>query len=220
VIHNTQADTPSVLSIIRAIKSGETDARKLSKDQRQACVEHMWGEGLGVPEMADVLKTSERTIHRDKADIQDRNALEHSPRLTAVMAGRLCQEAEICVSRIRRACRDKGVRPEAKIDAEHKCFQIHYDLARTLQSMGLVNRITQRIEAQLTHQVGAIPDLVEIEQEVEVLGDIAQRSSNSTALAQINDLRALVSRATLGAMATQLSASLLSGRGEEAPDAV
>ncbi|MCZ6652565.1 MAG: helix-turn-helix domain-containing protein [Planctomycetota bacterium] len=59
-----------VLEVIRLIKAGSLDSRQLAAAERQACVMHLSAEGLSVPEIAQVLKRSDRTIARDRKAIQ------------------------------------------------------------------------------------------------------------------------------------------------------
>ena len=94
-----------VLELIRQIKSGSLDPRQLAAAERQACVMHLSAEGLSGPEIVQVLKRSDRTIARDRKAIQEANALQQDPRFAGEMAGVLINEAEACISHIRRAVR-------------------------------------------------------------------------------------------------------------------
>jgi transcriptional antiterminator len=57
-------------------------------------------------EIAHLLKVSDRTIERDKKEIREENAISQDPELTNVIAGRLVDEAQICIQRIRKFERD------------------------------------------------------------------------------------------------------------------
>lgn len=143
-----------VLEIIRAIKSGELAPNQLSTQDRQACVMHLGLEGLSVPEIAQVLKVSDRTIARDRKAIQEANALEHDPKLAGLFAGRLASEAESCINRIRRVTRDRDTPPAVKVEGERLCYEIVDKLTQRLQSLGYLPTAAQQIQADLTHHLG------------------------------------------------------------------
>ena len=84
-------------------------------------------------------------------------------------------EAELSVQRIRRAVRDKKVSPSVKVDAEYRCFVIVNDLVQSLQRLGYLPTAAQKVEADLTHHVGDVPDLGTTRAEVVRLKEICQQ---------------------------------------------
>lgn len=143
-----------VLEIIRDIKNTSLDPKSLSSEDRRACVMHLGIEGLAVPEIAQILKVSDRTIARDRKAIQEANAIEHDPELAGRFAGRLVAEAETCITRIRRVTRDKKSPHSVKVDGERGCFEILDKLAGRLQSLGFLPTAAQQVQADLTHHLG------------------------------------------------------------------
>lgn len=143
-----------VLETIREIKSSIFDPKRLSPEDRQACVMHLGLEGLSVPEIAQVMKVSDRTVARDRKAIQEVNAIEHDPKLAGQFAGRLATEAEACINRIRRVTRDKETPPGVKVEGERSCFEILDKLTQRLQSLGFIPTAAQQIQADLTHHPG------------------------------------------------------------------
>src|SRR5262245_18680767 len=95
--HQPEEGRP-VMDMIEAIKGQHLDPRGLSTAERQACVSYLCIEGMTVPEIARILQRADRTIRRDRHEIRERNALDHDPRLAAVMAGQLMTEAETAIS--------------------------------------------------------------------------------------------------------------------------
>ena len=156
-----------VLEMIRQIKTGALDPKALSTEDRQTCVMHLGSEGLSVPEIAQVLKRSERTIARDRKAIQEANAIEHDPKLAGQFAGRLVAEAETCIARIRRVTRDKDAPHAVKVDGEKGCYEILSDLTSRLQSLGYLPTAAHRIQADLTHNLGDNEGFAQIRAEVE-----------------------------------------------------
>ncbi len=55
-----------ILELIRQIKAGSVAPQHIATAERQACVMHLSAEGLSVPEIAQVLQRSDRTITRDR----------------------------------------------------------------------------------------------------------------------------------------------------------
>jgi hypothetical protein len=171
-----QTETPerSVLDMITQIRSGDLDPKTLAPADRQACVAHLCAEGLCVPEIAQFLKHSDRTITRDRRAIQEAAALTHDPQLAGRIAGQLVQEAMVCMDRIRRVSRDRETPPAVKVEAERFCFQILSELTQLLQSLGYLPTAAQRVEADLTHHAAEVPTLEAIGAKVKSLTELAE----------------------------------------------
>jgi hypothetical protein len=114
-------------------------------------------EGQSTAEIALLLQTSDRTIERDKKAIRENNAIAEDPAFTGIMAGRLVDEAQICIQRIRRIERDTDCPPAAKIEGEKGCFHIVDTLAERLQSMGFLPIAAKKLEADLKHHMDDNP---------------------------------------------------------------
>lgn len=164
----------SALDIVRAINSGELDARQLSTEDRQACVEHLLSEALSIPEMAQILLRSERTIARDRKAIQLANAIEHDPQLVGVMAGRILTEADQCISRIRKVCRKNEAPHSVRVDGERACFQIVSEAVQRLQSLGYLPTAAHQLHATLSHSVSDVPKYEELTLQIKQLREIDQ----------------------------------------------
>jgi hypothetical protein len=148
--------------------------------------------------MAQVLKVSDRSIERDKRAIREANALPKDPQLVGQMVGRLVNEAELSVQRIRKITRDKSVLPESKIDAEHRCYQIVSDLVQRLQGLGYLPMASQKVEADLTHHLGEVPTFDALEVEVKRIKALAESSAGGVP-GEVLQLEQQVIRAGLAA---------------------
>lgn len=162
----------SVIEIIRDIKATSLDPKSLSPEDRRACVMHLSTEGLTVPEIAQVLKVSDRTIARDRKAIQESNAIWHDPHLAGQFAGRVVAEADACIARIRRATRDKGAPHAVKVEGERACFEIVNKATLCLQSLGYLPSAAQQIKADLTHHLGEPLSIKAIQTEAKRLEQI------------------------------------------------
>jgi transposase len=160
------------LDILQGIKKGTTDPASLLPNQRKLIVPFLMAEGQSTAEIAHLLKVSDRTIERDKKAIRQENAISQDPKLADVIAGRLVDEAQICIQRIRKFERDNNCPPAAKIEGEKGCFHIVNSLAERLQSMGYLPIAAKKLEADLTHHMGNTLSLNEIKSEAQRMLDI------------------------------------------------
>jgi len=135
-------------------------------------VPFLMAEGQSTAEIAHLLKVTDRTIERDKKAIRQENAISQDPKLANVIAGRLVDEAQICIQRIRKFQRDTNCPPAAKIEGEKGCFHIVNSLAERLQSMGYLPIAAKKLEADLTHHMGNPLSLNEIVSEAQHRQDI------------------------------------------------
>lgn len=174
------------LALLQKIQSGALDPKCIRPAERCLIVSYLMADGYCTAEIAQVLKISERSIERDKKSIREANALDADPQLTEKMAGRLVFEAELSIQRIRKAIRDKNTKAVVKIDAEHRCYQIFSDMICSMQRLGYLPTATARLQADLTHHVDQIPELSQMQQEVQRLKKI--RVLDSTAKKQLLEI--------------------------------
>src|SRR5262245_16530407 len=139
----TEPPERSVLSLIRGVQNGSITPSSVAVKERRLCVAHLTAEGYSVAEIAEILKTSDRTIFRDRGAIRQANSVDASPELTSQMVGTLVTEAESSISRIRRATRAGDVPPAAKIEGEKACWIITRDLIDRLQKLGYLPTAAQ-----------------------------------------------------------------------------
>lgn len=169
---NPKSNELRSLDILQGIKAGNTNPSLLSPEQRIPLVSLLSAEGQSTAEISHLLKVSDRTIERDKQAIRENNAISQDPELTKIMAGRLVNEAQICIQRIRKFERDANCPPAAKIEGEKGCFQIVNSLTERLQSLGYLPTATKKLEADLTHHADNQFSLDSIQSEVQRLQDI------------------------------------------------
>lgn len=160
------------LDILQGIKERTTDPASLLPNQRKPLVPFLAAEGQSTAEIAHLLKVSDRTIERDKKAIREENAISQDPELANIIAGRLVNEAQICIQRIRKFERDNNCPPAAKIEGEKGCFHIVKSLAERLQSMGYLPIAAKKLEADLIHHMENTLSLDEIESEAQRLQNI------------------------------------------------
>jgi transposase len=171
----------SVLDVVRDIRAGARDARTLAAGDRRLCVMHLTAECLSVAEIAQVLGVSERTVARDRRQIQEEQAIRPDPLFTSVFAGKLLQETEALRAQVHRVLRDKDAPQAVRVEAARVSHEMLDKLAVRLQGMGFLHAAPQRTLAEITHFSGDTATLDEVLREQErlqgVLREIAAQQS-------------------------------------------
>jgi DNA-binding CsgD family transcriptional regulator len=168
-------DSPSVMTLIRSLQAGQLSPANISVSNRRLCVEHLTAEGYSLVEVAELLKVSERTVARDRAAILQANSVERDSKLVGQVVGRLLRQAECSIARMRRVSGDKDTPPAVKVEAEHRSWQVERELAEVLQKLGYLPTAAQEIRADLTHHLGSMPALPELQLELQRLQEIRVR---------------------------------------------
>lgn len=195
-------------SLLKQLQSGRLDPSCIAIASRLQLVAVMMNDGYSTADMAEILKVSDRTIERDRKAIREANAVSRDPRLVEQMTGRLIWEAELCVQRIRKAARDKEASPMVRIEAEHKCFQIIDGLVEGLQRLGYLPTATQKLEADLTHHAGALPEFTVLEAEALRLIEVIRQLPGDDADGRVAQLVQTLNRARLATEVEALSSDL------------
>ncbi len=175
---NTELGT---VDLLQQLKSGMLNAKQLKPAVRQQVVAALMDDGYSTSDMAKILMTSDRTIERDRKVLRESTVLNNHPDLLPQMAGRIQQEAELCMQRIRRATRGKEVSAAVKVEGERCCYQMVSDLLQRLQSLGYLPTAKQQVEAELVHHTGNIADYEELLLESTRLLGVASDSESASA---------------------------------------
>jgi len=210
-VDQIRGDEPSAeplgrsLELLGRVRSGAAAGSLLAPADRQALVSLLAADGLATPEIAQILQVADRTIERDRRAIRAGLAIAKDPKLVEQMVGRLMAEAELSVQRIRRTAREREVEPAVKVDAEHRCFQIVRDLVQSLQKLGYLPTATQKLEADLTHHVGELPSLGDLQAEIERLKSVQGGIGADADPSQFIDVEQVIERAALASRVKDLS---------------
>ncbi len=186
---NKPGDTGErTLSLLQKIQAGTVDPKCIRPVERRQIVSYLMADGYCTADMAQILKVSDRSIERDKKAIRETNALAADPEMVEQMTGRLVCEANLSIQRIRKAARDKNTPSVVKVDAEHRCYQIVSDMIGSLQRLGYLPIATARLQTNITHNIGQIPDYSQMQAEVQRLKQIAgeTKGTDSQLIEQFN----------------------------------
>jgi len=169
-----------ILSLLQNIQSGAVDPRDISKDLRQQIVEVLLLEGTMVPQIAQILKVSDKTIRRDIADIKERNALTPSLELAKQTIGDLKMKSEAHRSHLMRLARIQDASVSERSLAEYYAWKVSKELVEKLQSLGYLPMVPHKIDAEVYHhdEEGA-QTLGELKDELTGLEKIVQQGQIS-----------------------------------------
>ncbi len=217
---NSEDNESRTALLFQKIQSEEISAKTISITDRRMLVAVLINDGHSTPEIAQILKLSDRSIERDRQAIRQGHALPQDPKLVSQMAGQLFAEVQLATQRIRKAVRDKSVPATVKVDAEHRCYQILSDSIQRFQSLGYLPTATQRIEAQLTHNTNDLPDLNDLRDEFKRLQSVLQIDpvTNCNLLEQLAEVGGSIERAGLAAKIEVISSQVGTDAGASASD--
>ncbi len=71
-------DNLSAIRILQQIQDGTIDKEKLPKEMRQECVEYLLSKFKSISEIAMILGKTEKTIRRDKEEIDANRSVKPS----------------------------------------------------------------------------------------------------------------------------------------------
>lgn len=199
--------------MIRALQAGELAGNNLGIGDRRRCVEHLSAEGYVVPEIAEILKLSERTIARDREAIRAANSVARGPKLLGEMVGYLLRQAESSIARMKRLGRDRETPPDVRLNAERGCWAVAKETVETLQSLGYLPTAQQTIAAELTYRFEVEPDYAGMQQELERLEGILRSSAPADSAAPVlieilttkQQVAGLAAQAQVAALSTQVT---------------
>lgn len=145
----------SVRTILNKIKDGLLDAKTLTKEARQSCVEILVFEGLQISAIAQLLKKSDKTIRRDLKEIKERNALAPDVKFAKETIGDFLQKAINHHSYLMRLARSKDATIQERVQAEFAAWKVLDGLLSRLQSLGYLPLKPPEVITDLYHHTDA-----------------------------------------------------------------
>jgi hypothetical protein len=151
-------DNTPVLQILKQIRDGVIDPKKLDSEIRQDCVEHLWYvEGRAVAEIAQVLNVSDKTIRRDQDQIRKRNAQKPSADYTLEVFGELLKKATSAHENMMRLSRSPDASVQEKAQAGFYAWKMIQQQIEIAQSLGVAPSQGLKIEADIHQEEEATP---------------------------------------------------------------
>lgn len=163
-------DTP-VLQILKQIRDGISDPKKLDSEIRQGCVEYLWYvEGRSVAEIAQILNVSDKTIRRDQDEIRKRNAQKPSADYTVKVFGELLEKATSAHENMMRLSRSSDASVQEKAQAGFYAWKMIQEQIEIAQSLGVAPTQAIKIEADIRQEDETTP--AQLKEELERLEGI------------------------------------------------
>lgn len=150
-INKVSKEEVPVYKILKQIKDGTLQAKELSKEMRQDCVEVLALEGYSVPSIAQLLDRSEKTVKRDLEDIWQRNSKRPSPEIALSLIAELIEKSKSQAAHLMRIARSNEGSMQERINAERLAWEIQNQTAERLQSLGYLPTTAQKIESDIYH---------------------------------------------------------------------
>lgn len=136
---NNAGGTPeelSTLDIIQQLKNGQVNPKALDIKTRIDCAELLLYEGYTRAQIAQILKTSDRTVTRYYKAIRKRNALKVTPDFPAEYMGQLIARTQHGIDYMIRLSGAKDAKTMEKVQARKEALQACFELTRLLQAGG------------------------------------------------------------------------------------
>lgn len=148
------SDDTSAADLLRAITAGQLDPTTLPPDARRRCVEYLNAQGYTVGETALALRTSERTIQRDRARLRKEHAMVPGVALGDELMGELRDTIAASNERLMRLCRDDASPPYVKVWAENTIVKNQLQLIKQARALGYFADATVRLREQIEEDPG------------------------------------------------------------------
>lgn len=199
-IDNKNKEESPVFKIIQEIKEGSRDAKELSKEARQECVEALYLEGYSLSQIAQLLNRNEKTIKRDIQDIRQRNSAKPSIELATQVIGDMVSKGRAHQAHLMRLARSKEGSLQEKAQAEYYAWKVESEMIERLQALGYLPSAPQKVIGDIYHHnenddkafVDAKEKLKEIERVAKDTGVFDESTQK-----RIEDLKAKIGKAEI-----------------------
>lgn len=198
-LNNNKEESP-VFKIIQEIKEGKREAKDLSKEQRQECVDSLDLQGYNVSQIAQVLDRSEKTIRRDLLDVKQRRSVKPSLELATQIVGNMIAKLEAAQSCLMRLANAKEGSLKAKSQAIFYAGQMMLELTEKLQSLGYLPSAPQKVIGEVYfHNEDDDKSFAEAKEKLKELETIAQDTGilDEATKKRIEDLKAKIEKAEI-----------------------
>ncbi len=152
-----------VIKILQQIKEGIIDKEKLPKEMRQECVEYLLSKFQSISEIALILGKTDKTIRRDKEEIDTKRSVKPSTDYSLKLIAELMRKANATQEHLMHLSRSDGSLQE-KTQAAFYIWKCTQEQMKILQSSGFLPDQPMRIEANITHEEEK--DVVKLKEEL------------------------------------------------------
>jgi IS30 family transposase len=146
----SNAELPAI-KILQQIKEGIIDKDKLPKEMRQECVEYLLSKFQSISEIALILGKTEKTIRRDKEEIDAQRAIKPSVDYSGKLIAELMRKASATQEQLMHLARSPGKVQETS-QAAYYLWKAIQEQMKLLQSLGLLPEQPMKFEASITQE--------------------------------------------------------------------
>ena len=205
------------IKILQQIKEGIIDKEKLPKEMRQECVEYLLSKFQSISEIALILGKTEKTIRRDKDEIDARRTVKPSADHSLKLIAELKRKSDAAQEHLMHLSRSDGSLQE-KTQAAYYLWKAIQEQMKLLQSLGFLPEEPLRIEANITHEdekdVGKLKEELA---EAEKMARDAGRSNDPVVIEMIKSIKQQIALAEAGNKIEELK-NILTQKDEGASD--
>ena len=197
---NKNKEESPVFKIIQEIKDGKREAKDLSKEQRQECVDSLDLQGYNISQIAQVLDRSEKTIRRDLQDVKTRRSVKPSLELATQIVGNMIAKLEAAQSYLMRLANSKEGSLQEKSQAIFYAGKMMLELTEKLQSLGYLPSAPQKVIGEIyLHNEDDDKSFAEAKEKLKEIEAIAKDTGVLDEITQkrIEDLKGKIEKAEI-----------------------
>jgi hypothetical protein len=183
-----QPQLPAIM-ILKQIQDGIIDKKTLPKEMRQACVEYLLTQFQSVSKIAGMLAKDERTIKRDKREIEQRNAQKPSIDFSLELIAELMRKANATQEQLMELAKDKDGSVQEKSQAAFYLWKAVQEQMKLLQSLGYLPEQPLKIEANISQETGL--DITKLKEEVAEAEKVAAANGRNSEPAIVGLIKAI-----------------------------
>ena len=142
------------ITIIKQIREKMVDPKQLPVDIRQACVECLLAQFMSVSKIAEFLQKDDRTIQRDKKEIERRNSEKPSTDYSLRVISELTRKANTIQEQLMSMTREADASVQEKAQAGFYLWKSVQEQIKLMQSLGYMPTEAMKIEANITQESG------------------------------------------------------------------
>lgn len=186
------------IKILQQIKEDIIDKEKLPKEMRQECVEYLLSRFKSISEIAHILGKTEKTIRRDKEEIDAQRSIKPSVDYSSKLIAELMRKANATQEQLMHLARSDGKVQETS-QAAYYLWKAIQEQMKLLQSLGYLPEQPMRIEANFTQEEEK--DTVKLKEELaeaEKMARDAGRSDDPIIVELIKSIKQQIALAEAG----------------------
>jgi len=198
-----------IYKVLKQIKEGILEAKDLSKEMRQECVEVLYLEGHNVATIAQLLDRSIKTIKRDLEDIWQKNSKNPTFVVALALIAELVGKSKAQQAHLMRMSRSNEGTIQERSQAEYLAWKIQSETVERLQSLGYLPTAAQKIQGDIYHhqETDDCKTLEQLKEELSLLERLASDNGilDDAAKAKIKSLQLKIEQAEIAQQITGLA---------------